>query len=302
MRLLTILLGCIIAAPVHAAFSDTANHKYADSIEFVKNRGIVGGYSDGSYKPDRTINRAEFAKIIHGAIRPSGFGTYEHECFPDIPFESWFEGYVCDLQGSILGGNPDGLFHPDRTINFVEAAKVVATAFTLPGYGAASAGEWWEPYVEALKLRNAIPDPSIQPADLLTRGQMARMIHRVMAPFVQDENAIIPLSIPKYTDFRDEVIGNGMGSVLFFHAAWCPYCIKNDQRLTGWFSDPGPDFPIYSVYKIDYDDRTDLRQRYGVTSQDTFILIDREGNEVERLSFPSESSLYDLLDMPPISN
>ncbi len=95
-----------------------------------------------------------------------------------------------------------------------------------------------------------------------------------------------------YTSYTDGVIGNGQQSVLFFHASWCPYCIANDGLLKNFYS--FEDYPR-SVYKVDYDTSLDLKKQYGITQQDTFVLIDGNGNEIERISFPSEEALRDLL-------
>ena len=96
----------------------------------------------------------------------------------------------------------------------------------------------------------------------------------------------------EYAVYSDEVIGNGKESVLFFHASWCPKCKANDGKLTSWYN--SQEFGR-SIYKIEFDDAGDLREKYGVTSQDTFILIDGDGNEISRAQFPSESALRDLL-------
>ena len=49
--------------------------------------------------------------------------------------------------------------------------------------------------------------------------------------------------------------------VLYFAASWCHNCQDTDASLV----------------KIDYDERTDLRQEYGVTVQHTFVLVDEGG-------------------------
>jgi len=95
-----------------------------------------------------------------------------------------------------------------------------------------------------------------------------------------------------YTAFKDGVIGNGETSVLFFHATWCPACKKNNGLLESWY---GAEQFMRSVYKIDFDTATELRKQFGVTGQDTFVLIDGSGNEIERVSFPSQSALRALL-------
>jgi thiol-disulfide isomerase/thioredoxin len=95
-----------------------------------------------------------------------------------------------------------------------------------------------------------------------------------------------------YTAFKDGVIGNGETSVLFFHATWCPACKKNNGLLESWY---GAEQFMRSVYKIDFDTATELRKQYGVNGQDTFVLIDGSGKEIERVSFPAQSALRALL-------
>ncbi|MCK5472297.1 S-layer homology domain-containing protein, partial [Candidatus Gracilibacteria bacterium] len=48
-------------------FFDVAKHEwFAPFVSICKNSGIVGGYSDGSFRPANPINRAEMAKIVVG--------------------------------------------------------------------------------------------------------------------------------------------------------------------------------------------------------------------------------------------
>jgi len=65
--------------------------------------------------------------------------------------------------------------------------------------------------------------------------------------------------------------------VLFFNASWCPTCKAADAN----FSEAA--FPAgLTVVSVDYDQSTDLRQRYGVTVQHTFVQIDANGSEVAK--------------------
>lgn len=96
----------------------------------------------------------------------------------------------------------------------------------------------------------------------------------------------------EYTAYTDGVIGNGQTSVLFFHATWCPACKKNSGLLDSWYG--AEDFPR-SVYKVDYDTSAALKKQYGITGQDTFVLIDGNGKALERVTFPSQSALRALL-------
>lgn len=95
-----------------------------------------------------------------------------------------------------------------------------------------------------------------------------------------------------YAAYAEGAIGNGSESVLFFHANWCPNCRQNDAMLTAWY-DTGS--VSRSTHKINYDAAGQLRQAYNVTQQDTFILVDGQGKEIKRLSFPTEEQLKEIV-------
>lgn len=91
----------------------------------------------------------------------------------------------------------------------------------------------------------------------------------------------------------DADLGNGLTKVLFFHAGWCPYCKAHDVALREWY---GAEDISLTTYKIDYDSSLALRSRYGVLSQDTFVLVDGDGKKVQELSgYPSNDSIRALL-------
>lgn len=95
-----------------------------------------------------------------------------------------------------------------------------------------------------------------------------------------------------YTAYESGVIGNGETSVLFFKASWCPKCTAHDRLLKQWYADQ--EFPV-SVYAVDFDNSLDLRSRYGVVQQHTFVMIDGEGNAVKTVNFPNDAGLQDFL-------
>ena len=60
--------------------------------------------------------------------------------------------------------------------------------------------------------------------------------------------------------------------VLYFAASWCHNCQDTDASLDADGVPAG-----LTLVKIDYDERTDLRQEYGVTVQHTFVKVDESG-------------------------
>ena len=183
-----ILLGGPLAKAV--SFNDVpAGHPNADAIEYVKENGIVSGYPDGTFKPDNTINRAEFTKIIIGAqfdsatiencITQNVQASWTYAFFPDVPKDAWFAKYICAAKmKGIINGYPDGLFKPESDINFSEASKIIVNAF---GYTVGSDAVWYKPFVDQLGLKMAIPTTIASFSANITRGEMAEMVYRLKA-------------------------------------------------------------------------------------------------------------------------
>ena len=95
-----------------------------------------------------------------------------------------------------------------------------------------------------------------------------------------------------YTAFSPDVIGNGKTSVLFFHSKWCGECRRDEKALKQWQEENG--LPV-SVYKVDYGSATDLKNRYNVAQQNTYVVIDGKGNAISSVSFPGLKKLEALL-------
>lgn len=81
-----------------------------------------------------------------------------------------------------------------------------------------------------------------------------------------------------YVDYSPTAIAEAKGTtLLFFHASWCPSCRQIDSEIT---SNGLPD--DVTIIKVDYDSHQDLRQKYGVTIQTTFVKVDSSGTELAK--------------------
>ncbi len=186
----TMLLCVISLRYAYAGFSDVpSSHSNADAINYVQSEGIVSGYPDGGYYPDKTINRAEFTKIIIKAefddseiadcIANSTQENWSYVFFPDVPKDAWFAKYVCVAKANnVVGGYPDGTFKPADNINFAEAAKIIVNA---SGYQVGTDPVWYKPYVQALSEDAAIPVSITSLSKAITRGDMAEIVYRIRA-------------------------------------------------------------------------------------------------------------------------
>jgi thioredoxin 1 len=70
-------------------------------------------------------------------------------------------------------------------------------------------------------------------------------------------------------------------TVLFFHAGWCPTCRSADSDITaGAATIPAG----VTILKTDYDKEVALKQKYGVTTQHTFVEVDSTGKMLQKWS------------------
>lgn len=94
-----------------------------------------------------------------------------------------------------------------------------------------------------------------------------------------------------YIDYSGDVIASTDGTkILFFHAPWCPQCKALDASIK---AGPIPDGT--TIIKVDYDSSQALKQKYGVTTQTTLVLIDDDGNLVKKYVAYSTPSLDALI-------
>ena len=69
--------------------------------------------------------------------------------------------------------------------------------------------------------------------------------------------------------------------VLFFHASWCPTCRALDTDIKAHLGDIPSNLTILDV---DYDDSAELKKKYGVTYEHTFVQVDAQGNMLKKWS------------------
>ncbi len=98
-----------------------------------------------------------------------------------------------------------------------------------------------------------------------------------------------------YVEFTDGAIEATAGpKVLFFHASWCPQCRQLDEQL---IAEGAPDG--LTIFKVDYDSRSDLRQEYGVTLQTTVVFVDDDGAAISSAVLYDDPSIESLLAAMP---
>ncbi|MCM3715630.1 S-layer homology domain-containing protein [Alkalihalobacillus oceani] len=193
-----------IAAPVvspltvsadASQFSDVdENAWYYDNVNYLVDKGVLGGYTDGTLRPLGTLTRAEAAKMIADSLE---IGTDANATlnFTDTKNGVWYTAPVAALvERGILNGFPDGSFRPNATVTRAEFAVMVKAAYMLEAeegtgnnttFPDVVAGSWYEGAVETLVNLGIVggrTNGTFDPGATVLRAESAAFIHRTEVP------------------------------------------------------------------------------------------------------------------------
>jgi photosystem II stability/assembly factor-like uncharacterized protein/methionine-rich copper-binding protein CopC len=121
-KMMCLAMGWTLENPSSASFTDVPNDHWAfNYIETAKSQNVIAGYEDGTFRPGKSITRAEIAKIASETLAlPAGTST-----LTDIA-SSWAKDFIAKcVKANIVGGYNDNTFRPSNTASRAEAAKMV---------------------------------------------------------------------------------------------------------------------------------------------------------------------------------
>ena len=115
-----------------ATFTDIEEGStYAEATAVLADLGILKGYEDGTFGPDKVITRAEVVAVVNrlqglsDAAKAAGGATQ----YTDVPSTEWYAGDVnLATQMGIISGDGNGLFRPNDQVKYEEAVKMVVAA------------------------------------------------------------------------------------------------------------------------------------------------------------------------------
>ena len=131
LTLTIITLICLFCFANAKTFNDVKGTKYEASVDILTTLNIVDGYTDGTYRPNNAVTRAEMAKLIIIALgKESTANSLKGETkFSDVKGDSWCAGYInCAVSLEIIKGYPDGTFLPSKSVTYVEASTMLLRA------------------------------------------------------------------------------------------------------------------------------------------------------------------------------
>lgn len=175
-------------------FNDISENYWGkNSIIKLAEKGIVKGYSDGTFKPYKNITRGEFISLVNKSF---GFQKKSNVKFKDVLSDSWYYDAVSIAVGEgYTNGYPDGTFRPNAEMSRAEAATFLTRIFmktnnykvgsrvdfkdNLPAWAKDSID-----YVVAKGYMKGYPDGTFQANKSITRAEVCSLIYNAEADII----------------------------------------------------------------------------------------------------------------------
>ena len=175
------MLASLLTVPAGAAnatrFSDVADNYTATAIETLRLMGVLDGYSDGTFRPNAALTRAQFCKMaVYAMDGGSELGRYSTvTIFPDVKPSFWASSYInMAAKKGIIAGFADGKFKPNQTVTAGQAVTILMRGL---GYKDENMGGVWpQGYMAEAKTCGLLKSTGVTSAySALTRGQAAKL-------------------------------------------------------------------------------------------------------------------------------
>ena len=175
-------------------FKDIDSNPFKAEINFIAEKGITTGWSDGTYRPGDKIERGAMAAYLY---RLAGSPRYEAPAespFKDVKTTDPFYKEIAWLQSTgITTGWSDGTFRPNETVNRDAMAAFFYRAAGSPEYTNANPAKFSDvqdnpfakeiAWLEEQGITTGWPDGTFRPGQAIDRDAMAAFIARYMKKF-----------------------------------------------------------------------------------------------------------------------
>ncbi len=239
---------------------DLSGNWAAEHITALVEKGVLHGYPDNTFRPNKAITRAEFAKIM---VKAFTVPSASDQPFRDMN-KHWAAADVAALcKAQLIKGYEDGSFRPDRPITRAEVVAIIIRTLKLEDASQAVDNtsdsvfadlpndHWASSYVEAANRLDILPPyfkGRFRPTEEATRAEIAAMV-----------NETLRLQVAK-------------GVIDFIDSDQYQLSVKTEQNTLRDYSLP----PTTTIYRnVGIVDAKQLRK-----NDDVYVVADRFGTPI----------------------
>jgi len=186
----------VFAAEPLPVMNDIGAHWGRNPIITLAGMNMLGGYPDGSFRPNANVTRAEFAAMLTRALEFES-KPQASDRFTDAAGLGWAKGAIgAAVEANLMGGYPDGTFGAVRGISRAEIAVIIARVIDA-GYVRIRTSEIPVTFADAIPawarsgvqtaaragILRGSADNTFSPERIATRAEVAAMLYRLIAEY-----------------------------------------------------------------------------------------------------------------------
>lgn len=264
---------------------------FREAILELISKKVISGYPDGTFKPDKSVTRAELAVMLikSAGISPKSLSVSP---FKDVKSTHWAYGSICAAyEKGWLKGYPDGTFKPDNSVtraelaalligakNLTEKAKKITESYIffandehlIPKWALGSLTLAYAPECQYLLAREGADGPILAPISEATRSEVAAALWRA---FLNNPKSLDRVNVSLSSEPRILFVGFGFGELvehyvmnLFWNYSICKWPSKG--YFPGVFREiPSEENGLWKVF-ADGKMQVTYRIRPGLTFDD----------------------------------
>jgi beta-N-acetylglucosaminidase len=225
-----VMMLSLIAPNIAKASDDITDHYFETDMRVLIHKGILSGYGDGIYLPNKPVTRAEFASFLVRALDLKSMGSAEFSVaqvsesttFTDVDTGDWYYSPIMVASShKLVGGYPNGSFGPNKKISRQEMAAMIMRAINSKGVVSEKAPL---DFKDNSEIKSMFHDPVqrllylgimsgkkdnkgnlyFAPLDSTTRGETSAVINRMLKTIAPPES--LDYKVATLSDGKDPII------------------------------------------------------------------------------------------------
>ena len=178
------------AVAANISFPDVSpKNTHYEAISALANQGVIQGFPDGTFMPNKEVTRGQAAKMIVKAFNLSVLDPKD-PAFSDVDKFNEYRPYIATLKSlGVINGYSDGTYGVEKSVTRAQMAKMIALAIDLTASSnhpfkdipkTSASNE----YIAALYengITTGTTATTFSPTKKITRGQLATFIYRAQS-------------------------------------------------------------------------------------------------------------------------
>jgi parallel beta-helix repeat protein len=174
------------------SFADIQQHWTSEFVRSLASQGVITGFADGTFKPDATMSRAQFAALLANTFNPIPKRAAAN--FSDVPADFWAAAAIQRVyRGGLMAGFQNGTFQPSQNVTRIQALLALTNALGLAAGNpqvlsryedaAAIPAQTQGAIASATQAQIVVSYPQVNrlnPNREATRGEVAAMVYQAM--------------------------------------------------------------------------------------------------------------------------